>query len=309
MNASGVEEALDDVEPADSSRLFQSDPSASGGEEFGCQPAAVRQTVADGASFADRIDAGAVVDEHLQQLELHACDLGVNAGGRQAQRGRSAAVRLGFGIHISAVCQELLGDLDDVRGSLLTEVLDAVRRDVVEQSRAVLARGTSVRELRVLRQQVVERRLVAADDRIRGPFELRDRRVGPPQRFEMPGELRPALEPVAARDEELGIGERVPGAVITLPEPAPLPHDAVDIGVDTVADVDRDLGDASEARKLFQPAGRPGADCWRVARVASRLELLRKLLVLLEVGSGGERKGVGHTKLLSWHAWSPHESG
>ena len=97
----------------------------------------------------------------------------------------------------------------------------------------MLPRRSRPHQLRMLAQQLLERRDVAADDGVHRRFEVRDRRIGARQRFKMLGELRPAREAVAARDEELRVGQRAAGRTfIRLLELVPAPFDSFCLAVD-----------------------------------------------------------------------------
>ena len=109
------------------------------------------------------------------------------------------------------------------------------------------------------------RRVVLAGHR--GRLDERRDRVGDrgddardPQRLDPGRELGPALEAVLAGDDELRVGQRGLGAAVMLA------HAAL---------------------------------CVRVTRASGAQQLLRLLLVLLEVGTGG-KVADGHTNLLSW---------
>jgi hypothetical protein len=78
--------------------------------------------------------------------------------------------------------------------------------------------------------------------------------------------------------------------------------------VETLTCVLGDLG-FLQSREPVDQFGCPGANGARVTGLACTLEIFRELLVLVEVRTRSERKGVRHTNLLSPHAWSPHSSG
>ena len=128
------------------------------------------------------------------------------AGGRQPESGRPAAIRVRFGIDVGAGVQQHLRDFDNVLRRFLAEILDSVGRDVMQQCRAMLAHRTNPHEFRMRAEQVAEPGGISGNDRIRGDFEIRYRRISARQTFEMRGELGPACEPVHARDEELRVG-------------------------------------------------------------------------------------------------------
>src|SRR5262249_39923061 len=95
-------------------------------------------------------------------------------------------------------------------------------------------------------------------------------------RCDVPGELRPAVEAVLARHDQLGVGERESGVPQLV------------------------VGGAAQARMVLPETGERG----RLAGPAGPGELLGLLPVLLEVRTGGQLPG-GHTNLLSSRAWSP----
>src|SRR5262245_58701524 len=170
-------------------------------------------------------------------------------------------------------------------------------------------RRTRPRELGMIVEQRGKRCGVAADDRVHRRFEVRDGRVAPRKCFNVSDKRGPAGETVASRHKELRVGHGAAGhTFLRLPGLVPFPFDSLYIPVDFLSNFEGDLVPL-QAGKCFRPACGPVADCSRVAGVARVLKVLCELLVLLEIGTAWERKGVGHTNLLSSHAWSPHKSG
>src|SRR5262249_37989001 len=96
-------------------------------------------------------------------------------------------------------------------------------------------------------------------------------------------------------------------------------RDSIDCAFDAVADLrgcvravpivrKRDV-EIVKSHQRLDPFRHPGVEGITVARLADFDEVLRALLVLIEVGTRRERKCVRHTNLLSLNAWSPHASG
>src|SRR6185295_15712436 len=104
----------------------------------------VRQATDDSAlvvaGLTTLLDVGASREQQLEQWNLQARVFGMNARRRQAQRRAVSAVRLGLSIDVSAAIEQQLRDQNNVGRRLLTEVLDAIRRDVMKQRRLMLAR-------------------------------------------------------------------------------------------------------------------------------------------------------------------------
>jgi hypothetical protein len=84
----------------------------------------------------------------------------------QSERGGPPAIGVGFGIDFRAGVQQHLRDLDNVLGSLLPEVLDAIRGNVMEQSGAMLAGRTHSYQSRIIAQQPFEPLDITVDDRV-----------------------------------------------------------------------------------------------------------------------------------------------
>src|SRR4030095_681917 len=145
--------------------------------------------------------------------------------------------------------------------------------------------------------------------RVHRRFERRDRRISERQRFKVPGKLRPACEPVPARDEELRGGQSTPrSAFIRLLELVPLMFHPFRFEVDLSSDFWSDL-QALQPGNRFRPASRPVADFAGRVRLAGALEIFCELLVLFEVGKRRKRESGRHTNLLSLNAWWPHVTG
>src|SRR6516164_4083892 len=112
-------------------------------------------------------------------------------------------------------------------------------------------------------------------------------------------ELRPTRKAVAARYEELRVGQGAVGhTLVRLLDPVPLSFDSLCIP----ADLSTSFGPERpplEAGQRPRPARGPIADCTRLARPTCLLEVFCELLVLLEVGTRWKRKCVRHTNLLS----------
>ena len=140
---------------------------ATRGEILRRRPASISQTADDVAAANRR----AAIEELLHQLVLHTGDRGMNARPRQVERSGAAAVGLRLCVDVRAGIEQHPCDLDDVRRRLLPKILDAVRRDVVQQRRVVLAHGSRVHELRIFTQQSREFPRVAGDNGVHGLLE------------------------------------------------------------------------------------------------------------------------------------------
>ena len=138
------------------------------------------------------LDLGAVIQQDLDHGNLNASLAGRRARRHESQRGASTAVHIRLGVDVSAGLDEKLGDACGVRRRLLPVVLDAVRRDVVEQRRAMLPRGPRANQLRMFAQQLSQCVLVAADDGIGCPLERLGLRACLLQCIEVRDERRPA---------------------------------------------------------------------------------------------------------------------
>jgi hypothetical protein len=155
---------------------------------------------------------------------------------------------------------------------------EAAHRGVVAEHRRgmdVATRDVGMRRenrLRALQGAVPERGLEEGQSRIAR------------QRRHVRGEPGPTLEAVRAGDDELRVRQREPGV----------------------------RGGATGARAQARVVVPHTTERFGVARLPGLEEVLRLLLVLLEVGMGREIPGIragGHTKLLSCVAWSPPASG
>ena len=125
----------------------------------------------------------------------------------------------------------------------------------------MLARRSRSYQLRMIMQQFFEHRGIAADDSFYGRFEMRDRRIGVRQRFQVFGELRPAGKPVAARDKELCAGKRAAGRLLLrLLNLAPLPLDSFRVPADFSLNFGSDRPSLKAGQGL-QPAYRPLSQC------------------------------------------------
>ena len=82
--ASFVERRLDHVEPTHSGRSLEVQPCAPAGEKLGGFPAPVGQAPVDGAVLSGAVDGRAVVQQRLQQRDLHPGEQGMNTGRHQA---------------------------------------------------------------------------------------------------------------------------------------------------------------------------------------------------------------------------------
>src|SRR5262249_28845126 len=111
-------------------------------------------------------------------------------------------------VDVGTGIEEQFRNVDRVPGRLLTKALDAVARDVLQERRLMVARRPRAYERRVCTEQEPERRHVAGDDGLDRGFELRKGRGRARERVDVRGELRPALEPVHARDDILRVGKR-----------------------------------------------------------------------------------------------------
>ena len=137
------------------------------------------------------------------------------------------------------------------------------------------------------------------------------------QPCQMPGKLRPAREAVFTGEGKLCLGERASAA--RLIGCVQVLRDSIDRAFDAVTYLGGRVRAVSVAGKRdvkivqlherLDPFRHPGAESVSVARHADLEEVLRALFVLLEVGTRRQRKCVRHTNLLSWNAWSPHDSG
>jgi hypothetical protein len=116
-------------------------------------------------------DAGAALEEKGEQRLEHARVHGMDAGGREVQRGVALAIHLRGGVHVGAGVQQRRGDGHDVLRRALAEALDAVRADVVQQRGVMTARRSRPHQHRILAQQPGQRLEIAADDGVGGGFE------------------------------------------------------------------------------------------------------------------------------------------
>src|SRR5215472_5933052 len=95
----------------------------------------------------------------------------MNAGRDQTERRASAAIGVRLRIHIGSRVQKQIRDLDNILRCLLTIVLHTVRRDVVEQSGTMLARGSFMRQPGVSGEQLAEPFCLAVDNGVSRSFE------------------------------------------------------------------------------------------------------------------------------------------
>jgi hypothetical protein len=97
----------------------------------------------------------------------------------------------------------------------------------------MLARRSHSYQLWMITQQLFEDCDIAADDGVYRRFEVRDRRIGVRQRFQVFSKLRPASKPVAVRDEELCARQRAARRLLLrLLNLAPLPLDSFRVPAD-----------------------------------------------------------------------------
>ena len=104
--------------------------------------------------------------------------------------------------------QQGLGDLRGVGRALLPIVFDAIGRHVVEQGGAMDARRSRAHERRPVAEEGLQPRQIAIHDRVHRHLELLDGRASAGHGLDVGRELRPALEPVLTRDDELRVRER-----------------------------------------------------------------------------------------------------
>src|SRR5207247_6301639 len=90
-------------------------------------------------------------------------------------------------------------------GGLLPVVLNAVRRDVVQQRGAMLPRRSRANQLRMLPQELLQERLVAADDRLGRRLERGGLRASMSEGIEVSGEGGPARKTVRPCEDELRV--------------------------------------------------------------------------------------------------------
>ena len=82
------------------------------------------------ARLAAPLEVCSALEQELQQGNLHAGPLGMNARSRQAERCAVATVRLGFRVDVRARVEQQFCDGNDVRRRLLTKILDAISRSM-----------------------------------------------------------------------------------------------------------------------------------------------------------------------------------
>lgn len=98
----------------------------------------------------------------------------MNAGRDEPERCR-AAVHVGDGVDLGTPVEQNLRDVDGVLWSPLAKTLDAISTHVMQKRRVVLASGTCANQLGIAMEQLLERRHIAAHDRIERGFESCDR--------------------------------------------------------------------------------------------------------------------------------------
>ena len=150
------------------------------------------------------LDLRAVLEQQLDQRDLHARPTGMRARRDQAERRGPAAVHLGLGIDLGARVEQDLRDPHDVLRRFLAISLDPVGRHVVQQRGIVLALRACADQLRPLAQQSLQRLLVAVHDRLRGGL-VGSARVR--EGIEVCAEFLPALESVGAGEHELRVSQ------------------------------------------------------------------------------------------------------
>src|SRR5688500_6023827 len=133
------------------------------------------------------------------------------------------------------------------------------------------ARGALVNQLRMIAQERSKRRDIAGDDRLRCCLEPHHARILPVQRVDVLEQLRPALDVVHPRDDELRVGE----------------HE--------LAGLNLRIGESAKARMVPADA----VEGLGIAGLERLDEVLRLLSRLLEVDARGKRLD-GHDDPLSW---------
>ena len=209
-------------------------------------------------------DDCAAIEQQLQQFDLHARNLGMNARSSEAERGRMPCIRVRLRIDVRAGIEKQPHDGDDVRRRSLAKIFDAVRGHVVKQRRSMLAARPLPDQLRLFIEQAPKCVDVARDDRIRRLLKLRIRGAVVLQRVDMPRELRPTGKPMRTRDERLRVCQLVDI------RRSDVPFHALDL--------------------IGRESRRPRAQRIRIA--AGFDEILRQLFVVAEVRMGRKRKRV-----------------
>src|SRR6185369_8411024 len=121
------------------------------------------------------IDLCAVIEKQLQQRILDTSAKRMHAGRYQTERRRASAIHVRLGIDLRTTFQQYFGDLDDVRGSLLSISLDSICRNVMKQCCSVLACRSGVDQSRIVAQESFQRLAVALDNCAGGFLEARHR--------------------------------------------------------------------------------------------------------------------------------------
>jgi len=151
------------------------------------------------------IDNGAVIEQQLHQLRLHAGASRMNAGGHQAESCGAATVHIRFFIDFRAGIQQNLCNLNDVGRCLLAISLHAIGRNVMQKRGVVFTRRAGALEFWILAQQPLQFGCVSGDDRVCRRFKSAGASTFAMQRRYMLRELRPAGKALAARNGELGV--------------------------------------------------------------------------------------------------------
>src|SRR5258706_15653622 len=155
----------------------------------------------------------------------------------------------------------------------------------MQQSRAMFTRRPRPSQLRILAEQFLQPRQVAADDRVHRRFEPRNWRIRAHQRFKVLCKLWPASEAMAAREKELRVGQcALLSAFIRLLERVPTVLYPFRFVVNLSLEFRSDLV-SLQSCDPFCPARCPVADCACTARLARELKVFRELPVLFNVGT------------------------
>ena len=133
----------DDVEAANTSGVLEVYRRATIREELRRVPLAVGEATLDSlvlvSSEPGMLDVCAVLQQRLEQRDLHAGRFRMHAGGDQPKAGALPAIRVRLCVRVSACIEQHPGDRHDVLRRLLSKILDAIRGHVVQQRRPVLA--------------------------------------------------------------------------------------------------------------------------------------------------------------------------
>src|SRR5438874_5045324 len=175
----------------------------------------------------------------------------------------------------------------------------------------MLTGRSRVDELGMLPKQFPELREISLHDGLHGAFKRRYHGTRLRQLLHMAGKLRPACKAMLARNGKLCLSQSAlpMGRIGNLQ----MTSEAIKRALNTMLDFARRIGPVPlawkrdvQVVKLYKrvdPLARPGAQSFAITGLAELDQLLRPLLILLEVRTRRQRKCIGHTNLLSCSAW------